>query len=202
VPGNGNPKKTASKSSAPVDGRVQRGERNRAAIVDAMLALIEAGDLTPSARDIAERAGVSLRSVFQHFDDLETLYAAVAQRQFARIAVDSLDVAMPFDARLAEYLRTRTATYEAITPVRRAALLASVDSPTLQRGLAFAARRHAEDVAASFAPECNAAAQEALVLVTSWETWDRLRRTQRLSVTAARAVMDGMVRSILGSTVA
>ena len=40
------------------DGRVLRGERNRQAIVDALLALYEEGVLRPSANEVAERAGV------------------------------------------------------------------------------------------------------------------------------------------------
>ena len=64
------------------DGRVQRGERNRAAIVDALLSLLEDGVLRPSARQVAERAGVSLRAVFQHFDDMESLYAEWVRRQW------------------------------------------------------------------------------------------------------------------------
>ena len=67
-----------------MDGRIARGARARAAIVDALLALIEAGELRPSAARIAERAGVSLRSVFQHFKDVESLFAAMADRQRER----------------------------------------------------------------------------------------------------------------------
>jgi len=53
------------------DGRVTRGLRNREAIVDALLACYEAGDLRPSLPEVAARAGVSLRSVHNHFDDAD-----------------------------------------------------------------------------------------------------------------------------------
>ena len=66
--------------TAATDGRVQRGERNRTAIVDALLALLEAGNAKPSARAIAEHAGCSVRTVFQHFDDMEVLYATCVER--------------------------------------------------------------------------------------------------------------------------
>jgi TetR/AcrR family transcriptional regulator of autoinduction and epiphytic fitness len=58
---------------ATTDGRVLRGERNREAIVEALLELYQEGDPQPPARAIAERAGVSLRTVFQHFNDMDTL---------------------------------------------------------------------------------------------------------------------------------
>ena len=59
------------------DGRVRRGERSRGAIVEALHALIGAGDLAPTAQQVAERAGVGLRSVFRHFRDMESLFAEV-----------------------------------------------------------------------------------------------------------------------------
>ncbi len=184
----------------PVDGRVLRGERNRTAIVDALLALLRAGRLAPSARDIAAHAGVSVRSVFQHFDDLETLHAALVERQFARAdqLTVAIDPSLPFEDRLGRYLASRTAFYEEVAPVRRAAALAAVDSPTLQRARDEAARRHARDVTAVFAPECTDSARDALVLVTSWESWERLRHTQRLKVPAARRAVETLVMAILG----
>ena len=55
------------------DGRRQRSLRSREKILKAMWELMLAGDMEPSAADIAERAGVGLRSVFRHFEDLDTL---------------------------------------------------------------------------------------------------------------------------------
>ncbi|MCB0988145.1 MAG: TetR/AcrR family transcriptional regulator, partial [Acidimicrobiales bacterium] len=70
----------------PVDGRTARAVRTREAIVDGTLALLAEGDLRPTAPRISERASVSVRSVFQHFDDLETLYAAVGNRVAEQVA--------------------------------------------------------------------------------------------------------------------
>lgn len=65
---------------ARVDGRAARAERTRAAIVEAHLALIDAGDLRPTGERIAERAGVSLRTLWTNFKDMETLFAATGRR--------------------------------------------------------------------------------------------------------------------------
>ena len=51
------------------DGRTVRAERTRQALVDSLLNLLDEGQLTPTAAEIAARAGVSERSVFQHFPD-------------------------------------------------------------------------------------------------------------------------------------
>jgi AcrR family transcriptional regulator len=187
-----------------VDGRVLRGERNRAAIVDALLALIEAGDPRPPAHEIAARAGVSARSVFQHFADMETLYAALVERQTERLRDVAADVdrTLPFDARVDAFVEQRARFYERIAPVRRATVLAAENSPTLQRALADVAARHARSVSVMFSAEIAARAEPhdvraALVAATSWETWDRLRRVQRCSVATARRTVATLVRAIL-----
>src|SRR5215831_10500116 len=109
---------------ASVDGRLARGERARGAIVDALLALIDRGDLRPSAARVAERAGVSLRSVFQHFSDVESLFAA-ASRQAERVSIylGGIPEDGPLASRLGAFVRQRSRLLEAIAPVRRAAIL-------------------------------------------------------------------------------
>src|SRR5438270_11069426 len=97
--------------------------RTREAIVDASIALVDEGDLRPTAPRIAERAKVSVRSVFQHFDDLEGLYAAVGDRLVERLSHlrMAIDHGLASDDRIAEIVRQRAVLLEAITPVRRAA---------------------------------------------------------------------------------
>jgi len=110
---------------ATIDGRLARGERARGAIVDALLGLIDGGDLRPSAARIAARAGVSLRSVFQHFNDVESLFAAAASRQAERLAahIGAVPDEGPLERRLGAFVRQRAKLLEAIAPVRRAAIL-------------------------------------------------------------------------------
>lgn len=56
------------------DGRRQRSQRSRKKILEAMWALLLDGDMDPSAAEIAKKAGVGLRSVFRHFEDMETIH--------------------------------------------------------------------------------------------------------------------------------
>src|ERR1044072_5768679 len=71
-----------SAPEAATDGRSARAARTRDAVVEALLSLLDEGNLRPTARQVAERAGVSLRSVYVHFDDLEDLFTAAAHRFF------------------------------------------------------------------------------------------------------------------------
>lgn len=62
------------------DGRRLRSLASRDRIIEAVIALIDEDILPPSAENIAERAGVGLRSVFRHFGDMDSLYTAVMDR--------------------------------------------------------------------------------------------------------------------------
>ena len=68
------------------DGRLSRTVRSRLAICEACLDLVQAGVLQPSADQIAERAGLSRRSIFNHFGDLAELYDAVVETGMQRCA--------------------------------------------------------------------------------------------------------------------
>jgi AcrR family transcriptional regulator len=179
-----------------VDGRVRRGTRNREAIVDALLACYEAGALRPSVPEVAARAGVSVRSVHNHFADVEALRAEVARRQWQRYA----SLIAPA-ATVDELVSQRATFFEAVTPVRRAALLSIHDSPTIARNLARLDRLLRRQLEATF-PALTSAALDALELVTSWDAWNRLRTSQGCSVARSRRVVIDTVRKLTEETVA
>jgi AcrR family transcriptional regulator len=108
----------AAAPAVPADGRAARALRTREAIVDACIALVEEGDLRPTAPRIAQRAGVSVRSVFQHFDDLPSLHIAVTESIAERMAalVGPIDAALPLDDRIARFVEQRSNLLEAMMP--------------------------------------------------------------------------------------
>src|SRR5687767_5173244 len=124
------------------DGRVLRGAKNREAIIDALLALYRAGVLRPTAQQVAERAGVAPRSVYHHFADMEGLVTEVSARQGRSYGhlMDAPDVDGTLEDRVAALVNRRAELFEAVTPVRRAALLEAHRSPTLRRNLGVLAR--------------------------------------------------------------
>ena len=178
--------------------------RTREAIVDATIGLLEDGDLRPTAPRVADRASVSVRSVFQHFADLETLHAAVAERLVDRVAV--LLVPVPpdgsLDERLDRFVQQRTLLLEAVTPIRRAAAIhgpfSSEITARLRDGQAFLRA----ELAHTFGPELDTVGDgsevvlDALDAALSWATWDHLRSGGRDQDTA-RAVVRRMAASVL-----
>ena len=184
------------------DGRTLRSLRTRTAVVDALLELIDEGDLRPPAPRIAERAGVSLRSVFQHFRDLEGLFAFATDRQLERIGalVRPLPTTGPVEDRLDAFVDQRVAIYEAVTPVRRAALAQEPFSPhaVVARDRILAVAR--AELERTFAEELTGAAPdllEALDAAASWQVWEALRNHQGLDVDGARKVLRRLLHSLL-----
>jgi TetR/AcrR family transcriptional regulator, regulator of autoinduction and epiphytic fitness len=190
----------------PVDGRAARAQRTRDAIVSACTALLLEGDLRPTAPRIAERAGVSVRSVFMHFEDLEQLFTAVADRFFARTSrqVASIDPDAPLERRVGDFVAERARLLEVVTPMRRAANVHAPTSMVLTSRLRMAQDFLRGEVARTFAPELSsrddgdrAQLLDALDATLSWSSWDTLRSIMGRPPDAAKSVLERAVLALL-----
>lgn len=194
-------------SSEVTDGRTKRSLRTRAAVVDAVMELVKEGDLRPTAPRIAERAGVSLRSVFQHFNDLGALHAAVAARQLEEVngLTQPIDVGLPLGERVPAFVAQRAAVLEAVTPIRRASLMNPL-SPEGHDGYERMRSLSRDEVARVFAAELDLLGDdarcevlEAIDVTCSWQTWEGLRQYQRLSVPDAQRVVVRILAALLST---
>jgi len=193
----------------PRDGRAARAVRTRQAVADALLALIDEGQLRPTSKCIAKRAGVSERTIFQHFDDLETLFGVAAERIGDRI-VRSLGFVPddgPIEDRLSAYLDELTFMHESMTPIRRASRLHEPFSPVIDCALGKLRRDLRRGIERVFAieladwpdPGMRHDAVEALALVVTWSSWENMRRNAGMSCQEARRVMALGIRAVLGA---
>ena len=73
-----------SDGSAPIDGRHARRDRNNDAVIDAVLDFFAEGEAFPTAQQVADRAGVSLRSIYRYHPDLDALIYAAFERALER----------------------------------------------------------------------------------------------------------------------
>src|SRR4051794_15777030 len=114
---------TSMTDTVEVDGRRLRREQNREAVLDALVELFRDGNLTPNSAEVAERAGISPRSLFRYFDDLDDLNRAAIERQL-REAQPLLELPVEPDRPTAEKVRAvvaaRALLFEQIGPARRA----------------------------------------------------------------------------------
>lgn len=191
---------------AVADGRTRRRLRNREAVVDAILDLLGEGHAQPTSAQVSERSGVSLRSIFRLFDDMESLHRAAIARQAERVAalMTPMPSTGPVADRVAALADSRAVVLEAITPVRRLAVRLAPTSPPLAAELTRAAGAFRAQVADVFAAELAAPGGgtgllDALDVATSWEAWERLRVRQGLAVDEARAVVARLVGALLGA---
>ena len=188
------------------DGRSARAARTRDAVVEALLSLLDDGNFRPTARQVAERAGVSLRSVYVHFDDLEDLFTAAAHNHFERMRdlVESIPGDGPLESRLDTFVRQRERIHEASAQVRRAAVLQEPFSPALAEVLSLARKLSRAEIELVFAPELgrrDEIGREHLAIelevIANASTWETLRVQHDLSAEAARETVGRMLRASL-----
>src|SRR3954452_6578968 len=178
------------------DGRAARSVRTRRAIVDALRALHHEGDLRPTAPRVAERAGVSVRTVWQHFDDLETLLFEAGRRdlEIAQSLVTPIDMSLPTAARVDALVEQRARMFEEMAPPWRAARVHAPFSAQIQSNRDTLMQLAREQVGELFAPELAAADDsqsllDALHVASSWATWESLRADAHLDVDRAKKAL-------------
>ena len=178
-----------------MDGRALRSERTKQLIVEAYLELLNEGPEAPTAAQIAKRAGYSLRSIFERFDDLPALTIAAADYAFAGVMARALyqDRSGIRAERVRSHVERRSAICERWLTLWRVLLQHQRDSELVGArisrirdvtwmGLAHNYRAELADL-----PEVDRTVLLiALEQLTDFESWGRMRERHGLSVEEAR----------------
>jgi len=192
-----------------LDGRQSRTARSRRAICDACLDLVQEGQLQPSADEIAERAGVSRRSIFNHFADLAELYDAVVEAGTQRCAplLEQISDQQPVELRMERLIEVRSKFLEATAAFTRALTAQALVGPAADEALRVstdALGRQYADIERLFGRELahlpsedRIEALEAMSASMAPLLWEHLRRNRGLSMLRARAVVRRTLTSIL-----
>jgi AcrR family transcriptional regulator len=185
------------------DGRRKRSADSRRRIVEAMLDLVRAGDLEPSADTVASRAGVGRRTVFRLFSDMEGIYRemqAVMREKVAPVLAIPLVGDTPA-ARLHALLDRRVLFFEEVLMVNVAAAVHRSRSPVLQaEHVKIQAELRA--IMMALVPDdwkADPELCEALDALLSMDLWRRLRLEQGLPASAATALLHRLLKGLLGS---
>ncbi len=193
---------------APVneDGRRLRRDRNRDAVVDAMLELYRDGILAPSSDEIAERAGLSPRSLFRYFDDLDDLVRAAITRQHDRVR-PALQITVTVDASFQDRVRAlveqRLRLFDAISSVGVVSRLRAPFQPLIATELAQARsslRGQIQRLFAAELAEIGSAAVGVLAavdVICSFEGYQLMRQDQRLSRAGTAAALGEAISRLL-----
>jgi AcrR family transcriptional regulator len=174
----------------PVDARSARSARTRTRIADAMIAAALAGETRLCFAGVARRADVAVRSVYYHFENMESLFVEALRRYEPRVAriIVTIDRRLTLEARVRMLVAQHDAVYRAIAPLHAAirANPEALDSPVVRdamRRLRLALDIHVRE---TLRDELRAvpdrhAARERITAATSFETWRHLARVQELS---------------------
>lgn len=187
-----------------VDGRRLRRAQNREAVLDALLSLFEDGNYAPGANVIAERAGISPRSLFRYFDDIDDLSRAAIERAVADAgSLFELDVdpSLPTAAKVARLVEARLLLFEATAAPARAARIGVHRHPAVAAQVHQARTHLRRQVAALFAPELagsRAALLPAVDALCQFETYELLRGEHGLSRPKIAAALTAALTSLLG----
>lgn len=185
------------------DGRRERSRSSHKRIVEAMMALIEGGDLMPSAARVAEEAGVGLRTVFRHFDDMDSLYREISQLIGERIwpVVTAPYPDNDWHANLRDLTRRRARVFETMLPYRLAANIKRYQSPYLLGQYGQVVTMERELVLRLLPGDVNGDLYfvEALCAALSFQNWRAIRQDQGLSVEDASAVVAHMVEALIAA---
>lgn len=174
--------------TTPIDGRRARRERGRLAVIDAMFALLQDGKVPVSADMVAERAGVSVASVFRYFDGLDDLQLQTFERFRERFEplLEVEPVAATLHERIAAFVRSRLDLYEQAGAIMAVGRLRALEHEPLVAASAEMRGLLAGQVRSVFAPDVAAVdGRSDLVAVidalTSLESWDVMRKAHSRS---------------------
>jgi AcrR family transcriptional regulator len=198
-----------SDTAVAIDGRHERRRQNVEAVVDALYSLWCAGVLQPSAKQIAARSGVSLRSVFRYFDDLDSLVTTAIERHMGDTDhhFQPLAATGTVDERAAVLAKQRVAYQADAESLTQAVRLRAPFHPQLARVLAVRADQLRDQLSVLFAPELAVLGDAergdrlaALETATGYDAVRFLRRNRGFDGDRAIRCLTGTVRRLLAST--
>ena len=184
-----------------LDGRRARSRSSRSKIVEAMLHLVGNGDVAPSAVRVADIAGVGLRTVFRHFDDMDALYremSAVIEERVLPIIAQPL-TGSNWKAKMSEIADRRAIVFETILPYRISANLKRFQSSYLMQDYQRLLKAEADGIEVLL-PESvkkDTVGMRGLNVILSFQTWRLLRHDQGLTNDDARHVIKRLLTDAL-----
>lgn len=191
-----------------VDGRVARRERNRIAVLDAVLEMFGEESLFPTIEQASQRSGLSLRSVYRYFADPDELLEAAIKRNIDR----NRDAARlpsigegPLDGRIDDFVAMRVRLYERIAPVYRATVHNAPQNARVRDELLHTRQEFRQQFERQFAPELDTlrgsereTVPAASDVFTQMDAVDLLRRYRQLTVAETEAALRAGLAALLG----
>ena len=142
----------------PVDGRRARRERSRVAVIDAVFALVRDGKVPPTAECVADRAGVSVSSIFRNFDGLDDMQREafdVFRERYVHLFDPVVDAAAPRGERVAKHVRARLGLLTVAGPMMQIARQRALDFQPMAEGVGRSRSQLSDQPRVHFAAEAT-----------------------------------------------
>jgi AcrR family transcriptional regulator len=193
-----------------VDGRTARRDRNRDAVLDAVHEAFGERGTLPTMEDVAERSGVSLRSIYRYFSDAQQLLLAALARRIALMEPlwQQPDLGCgTLDERVAALLSHRLWLYDENRPTIRAAFELAESTPDIAEQIQRRRRQLLGQTCEQFAAELVRCSPEeanrratCVEVLCQFESLELLRRTQGLTRDEAFEVLATGVRAVVAAS--
>lgn len=190
-----------------VDGRTARRDRNREAVLDAVHDLFVERRSVPTVESVADRSGVSLRSIYRYFPDVSQLMTAALARRVENAEplfhLTGLGEGALKD-RVARFVDHRLGIYELAAPTIRAAFTLSGSAVAIQDQIESRRQLLRDQAAQHFAPELAGRGSDraeevlaAIEVVCQFESLELLRQQRGMTVEESRRVLVAAVTALL-----
>lgn len=191
-----------SKRRLEQDGRRLRSLTSQNIIVDAMIILVQRGILEPTAQQVADEAGIGIRTVFRQVQDKENLFSKMDEKVRADLQEILDRAAQPqgnLEERIEGLIELEAEIFEKNLQFLRATLANKWKYNTLQKNYERN-QRNIKSLLYTWIPELNNLSESKQVLLTSVNTagyWIELRENLKLSVTGAKKLKINVFQDVL-----
>lgn len=179
------------------DGRLKRSERSRKEIITAMIMLMNSGMYAPTAQKISDEAGVSIRTLFRHFPEMDMLYREVdeAMKPSYQRHLEKQLMTGPLEKRIVSAVDSRIMTYIETAHIEKATHSLLWRSKFMQENYRRVQTRLRKSLLKAL-PELKKLSQESrevVEAVTSFEFFERLHMHQNLSEKTCKKIIINLI---------
>ena len=191
-----------SKPRLELDGRRLRSVTSQNIIVDAMMVLIQRGILEPTAQQVADEAGIGIRTVFRQVQDKENLFSKMDEKVRAALQETLKKATNPrgnLEERIERLIELEAEIFEKNLQFLRATLANKWKYRTLQKNYERN-QRNIKSLLYTWIPELNNLPESKQTLLTSVNSagyWIELRENLVLSEIGAKNLKINIFRDAL-----
>ncbi|MEC3917148.1 TetR/AcrR family transcriptional regulator [Nocardia sp. CDC160] len=189
--------KGEGKSESP--RRRRNPEQTRRAIIEGLLSAVHEGEYDPTTRGIADRAGVSERSIFVHFPTRTALITAAVDQQSEEVEklITDADPALPLEQRIDAVVRQSEAIFALQREPRVLGLIESLRTPAVDERMRLTDKRIRDALGRAFAPElARNEGEQLLDLIDATVGWPYRHHLMDRRGLSKRAASDAIRRAL------